>query len=40
MSTYAELRHLSLRLFECLADALRIAESRGVRIPAPGDSLD
>ncbi|MFJ8490583.1 hypothetical protein ACIRBZ_19840 [Streptomyces sp. NPDC094038] len=32
MSTHAEVRYLALRLSECLTDALRIAESRGLRL--------
>jgi hypothetical protein len=32
MSTYAEVRYAALRLMECLTDALRIAESRGLRL--------
>ncbi|WP_167502682.1 hypothetical protein [Streptomyces malaysiensis] len=31
-----ELRYLSNRLIEALQDALRIAESRGRRLPGPG----
>ncbi|MFI6809317.1 hypothetical protein ACIBO6_30665 [Streptomyces luteogriseus] len=30
-----ELRFAGLRLAECLADALRVAESRGMRLPGP-----
>nr|WP_086882373.1 hypothetical protein [Streptomyces rhizosphaericus] len=33
-----ELRYLSNRLIEALQDALRIAESRGGRIPAPDEA--
>ncbi|MEV8057858.1 hypothetical protein AB0P37_15440 [Streptomyces antimycoticus] len=32
-----ELRYLSNRLIEALQDALRIAESRGGRLPVPGE---
>lgn len=32
-----ELRFLSTRLSEALRDALRVAESRGSRLPSPGD---
>lgn len=32
-----ELRYLSARLTESLRDALRVAESRGVRLPVPDD---
>ncbi|WP_458087955.1 hypothetical protein [Streptomyces malaysiensis] len=32
-----ELRYLSNRLIEALQDALRIAESRGGRLPGPGE---
>ncbi|MEU8866532.1 MULTISPECIES: hypothetical protein [Streptomyces] len=34
-SPYTEVRYAGLRLAECLADALRVAESRGMRLPAP-----
>ncbi|MEU6848277.1 hypothetical protein ABZ930_41125 [Streptomyces sp. NPDC046716] len=40
MSPYGELRYTSLRLSRCLADTLRIAESRGARIPASGGDRD
>ncbi|MBL3667560.1 hypothetical protein JL475_16515 [Streptomyces sp. M2CJ-2] len=30
-----EVRYTALRLTECLADALRVAESRGRRLPSP-----
>jgi hypothetical protein len=36
MSPYTEVRYAGLRLAECLTDALRVAESRGLRLPAPG----
>ncbi|MBB1244170.1 hypothetical protein GL263_11465 [Streptomyces durbertensis] len=35
-SPYTEVRYAGLRLAECLADALRVAESRGLRL-APAD---
>ncbi|MER6078659.1 hypothetical protein [Streptomyces sp. NPDC001833] len=35
MSPYAEVRYVGIRLAECLTDALRVAESRGMRLPAP-----
>lgn len=38
-SPYTEVRYAGLRLAECLTDALRVAESRGLRLPAP-DSED
>lgn len=34
-SPYTEVRCAAIRLAECLADALRVAESRGLRLPAP-----
>ncbi|MFI1505276.1 hypothetical protein [Streptomyces sp. NPDC020597] len=34
-SPYTEVRYAGLRLAECLRDALRVAESRGMRLPAP-----
>ncbi|MCP9944904.1 hypothetical protein LUX12_09145 [Streptomyces somaliensis] len=34
-SPYTEVRYAAIRLAECLADALRVAESRGLRLPAP-----
>lgn len=37
MSPYAEVRYAGIRLAECLHDALRIAESRGVRLPGVPD---
>ncbi|GAA2266020.1 hypothetical protein GCM10010145_35350 [Streptomyces ruber] len=33
MSPYAEVQYTAIRLGECLADALRVAESRGLRLP-------
>ncbi|MER6014799.1 hypothetical protein [Streptomyces bluensis] len=35
--TPAELRYLSARLTESLRDILRVAESRGARLPVPDD---
>ncbi|WP_226966860.1 hypothetical protein [Streptomyces phaeolivaceus] len=34
-SSYTEVRHAGIRLAECLTDALRVAESRGLRLPVP-----
>ncbi|WP_406493904.1 hypothetical protein OHB06_24655 [Streptomyces sp. NBC_01604] len=34
-SPYTEVRYAGLRLAECLTDALRVAESRGLRLPDP-----
>ncbi|MFB8352637.1 hypothetical protein [Streptomyces niveus] len=34
-----ELRFLSAQLTEALRDALRVAESRGSRLPSPNDSV-
>ncbi|MCT9140975.1 hypothetical protein [Streptomyces violarus] len=34
-SPYTEVRFAGLRLAECLTDTLRVAESRGLRLPAP-----
>ncbi|WP_037820000.1 hypothetical protein [Streptomyces sp. NRRL S-146] len=34
-SPYREVRFAGLRLAECLSDALRVAESRGMRLPGP-----
>ncbi|WP_181801665.1 hypothetical protein [Streptomyces shenzhenensis] len=34
MSPYTEVRYAGIRLAECLTDALRVAESRGLRLPA------
>lgn len=36
-ATVVELRFLSARLCEALRDALRVAESRGERLPEPDD---
>ncbi|MEH0428630.1 hypothetical protein QBB34_20295 [Streptomyces stelliscabiei] len=38
-SPYTEVRYAGIRLAECLTDALRVAESRGLRLPVP-DSED
>ncbi|MEV0638450.1 hypothetical protein AB0I77_26620 [Streptomyces sp. NPDC050619] len=35
MSPYAEVRYAGFRLAECLNDVLRVAESRGLRLPGP-----
>jgi hypothetical protein len=35
VSPYTEVRYAGLRLAECLTDALRVAESRGLRLPRP-----
>lgn len=35
VSAHAELRYVGLRLAECLSDVLRVAESRGARLPGP-----
>ncbi|MCY0943503.1 hypothetical protein O1W17_16300 [Streptomyces sp. H34-S5] len=37
MTPHAEVRYAALRLSECLSDSLRVAESRGARIPGPDD---
>ncbi|MEV8567020.1 hypothetical protein AB0436_15855 [Streptomyces sp. NPDC051322] len=39
MSPHAEVRYAGIRLAECLSDVLRVAESRGMRLPTP-DSED
>ncbi|MFJ3970769.1 hypothetical protein ACIPYR_21875 [Streptomyces parvus] len=36
-SPHSEVRYTALRLSECLRDVLRVAESRGDRIPEPDD---
>ncbi|MFI2188068.1 hypothetical protein [Streptomyces sioyaensis] len=36
-SPHSEVRYAALRLSECLDDAIRVAESRGDRIPLPDD---
>ncbi|GAB3173654.1 hypothetical protein [Streptomyces incanus] len=38
MSPYVEVRYAGVRLTECLADALRVAEARGRRLPSPDDT--
>lgn len=38
MSPYAEVRYAGYRLAECLADALRVAESRGRRLQAASEA--
>lgn len=35
LAPHGELRYAVLRLVECLEDALRVAESRGMRLPVP-----
>ncbi len=35
LSPYVEVRYAGVRLAECLNDVLRVAESRGMRLPAP-----
>ncbi|MFH8517544.1 hypothetical protein ACH4CE_21100 [Streptomyces gelaticus] len=45
MSPYSEVRYAGVRLAECLSDALRVAESRGLRLPVTdiddaGDARD
>ncbi|GGV82920.1 hypothetical protein GCM10015535_24950 [Streptomyces gelaticus] len=40
LSPHAEVRYATLRLSECLTDALRIAESRGLRLSAPDAEED
>ena len=35
VSPNAEVRYTAIRLTECLADTLRVAESRGMRLPEP-----
>ncbi|MEU4179317.1 hypothetical protein [Streptomyces sp. NPDC026589] len=37
MSPHAEVRYVGIRLAECLADLLRIAESRRLRLPSGSD---
>ncbi|MFG2405189.1 hypothetical protein ACGFR8_12820 [Streptomyces brevispora] len=34
MSPHVEVRYAGIRLAECLRDVLRVAESRGLRLPA------
>ncbi|WP_460107926.1 hypothetical protein [Streptomyces sp. YKOK-J1] len=38
LSPNVEVRYTAIRLSECLADALRVAESRGRRLPSSGDT--
>lgn len=38
MSPYAEVRYVGIRLAECLTDALRVAQSRGMRLAASDDA--
>ncbi|QFQ98971.1 hypothetical protein F9278_25620 [Streptomyces phaeolivaceus] len=40
VSPNAEVRYTAIRLTECLADALRVAESRGMRLPEPDRDTD
>ncbi|MEV0963181.1 MULTISPECIES: hypothetical protein [unclassified Streptomyces] len=40
MSPYGEVRYAGLRLAECLADAVRVAESGGMRLSGPGGRPD
>ncbi|MFD4763515.1 hypothetical protein ACFWOJ_33120 [Streptomyces sp. NPDC058439] len=42
MSPYGEVRYAGIRLAECLGDVLRVAESRGMRLPITdiGDAGD
>ncbi|MFI1021000.1 hypothetical protein [Streptomyces olivaceus] len=40
MTPHAEVRYTAIRLAECLADALRVAESRGRRLPAVSVAAD
>ncbi|MFB6819598.1 hypothetical protein ACFCV8_34215 [Streptomyces sp. NPDC056347] len=37
-SPLSEVLYAALRLSECLRDTLRVAESRGARIPEPDDA--
>ena len=40
-SPYTEVRYAGIRLAECLTDVLRVAESRGLRLPVPDtDALE
>ncbi|MFI6937603.1 hypothetical protein [Streptomyces sp. NPDC050287] len=39
-SPYTEVRYAGLRLAECLTDALRVAESRGLRLTEDADGTD
>ncbi|MFF3523173.1 hypothetical protein [Streptomyces sp. NRRL B-3253] len=38
MSPYTEVRYAGIRLAECLGDALRVAESRGMRLTGVPDA--
>ncbi|MFJ3778456.1 hypothetical protein ACIPX0_42930 [Streptomyces sp. NPDC090075] len=40
MSPYSGVRYVGIRLTECLTDALRVAESRGMRLVAQNDEGD
>ncbi|MFJ8546958.1 hypothetical protein ACIRFH_34295 [Streptomyces sp. NPDC093586] len=40
LSPNAEVRYAAIRLTECLADVLRVAESRGRRLPPAEDEAD
>ncbi|WP_240361271.1 MULTISPECIES: hypothetical protein [unclassified Streptomyces] len=40
LSTHAEIRYAGVRLAESLRDALRVAESRGMRLPVPDAEED
>ncbi|MGY0059068.1 hypothetical protein ACWY4P_21350 [Streptomyces sp. LZ34] len=40
MSPYTEVRYSGIRLAECLSDALRVAESRGLRLPVPDTDVE
>ncbi|MER7787655.1 hypothetical protein [Streptomyces sp. NPDC097640] len=40
MSPYTEVRYSGIRLAECLGDALRVAESRGLRLPVPDTDVE
>jgi hypothetical protein len=40
LSPHAEVRYAGVRLAECLEEVLRVAESRGMRLPAPDDEDD
>ncbi|MGW4288234.1 hypothetical protein ACWEIK_15005 [Streptomyces sp. NPDC004673] len=37
LSPNPAVRYMGVRLAECLRDALRVAESRGMRLPGPDD---
>ncbi|MER6218993.1 hypothetical protein ABT189_00085 [Streptomyces sp900105755] len=40
LSTHAEIRYAGVRLAESLGDVLRVAESRGMRLPVPDGEED